>query len=157
MRFLAVLLLCLASLPAAAQPDIPFPSWSNGLTGYVEVKEPKWVHERSPHRGSSGAVIVAPGAGGHVLASWYDCKAAGQCSKSKRTASGEMFNANAHTAAHRSLPFGTQINVCHRKKCTRVRINDRGPFVRGRSLDLSAAAARSIGMNGVGRVSIERL
>ena len=94
---------------------------------------------------------------GQVRASWYDCAKPGQCSKSKRTANGEHFNPNAHTAAHRSYPFGTRLKVTHKGRSVIVRVNDRGPFVRGRSLDLSRAAARSIGCHGVCTVTIKRL
>lgn len=74
-----------------------------------------------------------------------------------RTASGERFNPNGLTAAHRTLPFGTRLKVCYRR-CVVVRITDRGPARwTGRSLDLSKGAARAVGMIGVGvaRVSIE--
>lgn len=84
-----------------------------------------------------------------VKASWYDCVQPGQCSRSKRTANGERFDPNALTAAHRTLPFGTQVRVEYQGRSVIVRINDRGPFVRGRSLDLSRAAARKIGCGGV--------
>jgi rare lipoprotein A len=70
-----------------------------------------------------------------------------------RTASGERLNCAAMTAAHRTLPFGTLVEVCHRG-CVTVRINDRGPFVRGRHIDLSPAAARAIGMSQTGRVTL---
>lgn len=89
-----------------------------------------------------------------AMASWYDCATPGQCSKSKRTASGERFNPNALTAAHKSLPFGTKVRVTHKGRSVIVRINDRGPFVRGRQIDLSRAAARKIGCHGVCSVSI---
>jgi rare lipoprotein A len=68
-----------------------------------------------------------------------------------RTANGERVNCSAMTAAHRRLPFGTRVRVCHsRSRCVTVRINDRGPFVRGRDIDLSPAAARAIGLGGTG-------
>jgi len=92
-----------------------------------------------------------------VLASWYDCRAKGQCSKSKITASGERFHPNGLTAAHRTLPLGTRLRVCHRGRCVVCRVNDRGPFVKGRSLDLAAGTARAIGMTGVARVTIQRI
>jgi rare lipoprotein A len=57
------------------------------------------------------------------------------------------------TAAHRTLPFGTRVRVCH-SGCVVVRINDRGPFVRGRHIDLSPAAARAIGLHQTGQVAI---
>ena len=74
-----------------------------------------------------------------------------------RTASGQRFNQNALTAAHRSLPFGTKLRVTHGGQSVIVTINDRGPFIRGRVLDLSTGAARAIGLTGagVGRVTAE--
>jgi rare lipoprotein A len=67
-----------------------------------------------------------------------------------RTASGQRFNQNAMTAAHRSLPFGTRLRVTHRGQSVVVTVNDRGPFIRGRVLDLSKGAARAIGLTGAG-------
>jgi rare lipoprotein A len=90
-----------------------------------------------------------------TIASWYDCATPGQCSKSKRTANGEKFNPNALTAAHRTLPFGTKVRVTYKGKSVIVRINDRGPFVKGRTIDLSRAAARAIGCPGICKVKIE--
>jgi rare lipoprotein A len=74
-----------------------------------------------------------------------------------RTASGQRFNQNAMTAAHRSLPFGTKLRVTHGGRSVVVTINDRGPFIRGRVLDLSTGAARAVGLTGagVGRVTAE--
>lgn len=73
-----------------------------------------------------------------------------------RTASGEHMRAGALTAAHRSLPFGTMVRVTnrHNGRSVVVRINDRGPFVRGRVIDLSTAAARVIGMDGLAPVTL---
>jgi rare lipoprotein A len=70
-----------------------------------------------------------------------------------RTASGERLNCAALTAAHRKFPFGTLVRVC-RNGCVTVRINDRGPWVRGRDIDLSPAAARAIGLSSTGVVSL---
>ena len=67
-----------------------------------------------------------------------------------RTASGQRFNQNALTCAHRSLPFGTRLRVTHGGRSVVVTVNDRGPFVRGRVLDLSTAAARAVGITGAG-------
>jgi rare lipoprotein A len=67
-----------------------------------------------------------------------------------RTASGQHFNQEAMTAAHRTLPFGTKLRVTHGGRSVIVTINDRGPFVRGRVLDLSTGAARAIGLTGAG-------
>lgn len=80
----------------------------------------------------------------------------------RRTASGERFNPKALTAAHRTLPFGTRVKVTALRtgKSTIVRINDRGPFIRGRILDLSPAAAQSIGLTksmGITKVEVQRL
>lgn len=90
-----------------------------------------------------------------AVASWYDCNQKGECSKSRRTASGEKFNPNALTAAHRTLPFGTKVRITYKGKSVIVRINDRGPFVKGRSIDLSRAAARKIGCHGVCSVTMK--
>lgn len=74
-----------------------------------------------------------------------------------KTASGQRFNQNAMTAAHRSLPFGTKLRVTHRGQSVVVTINDRGPFIKGRVLDLSKGAAQAIGLtsSGVGHVTAE--
>ncbi|MBW4576531.1 MAG: septal ring lytic transglycosylase RlpA family protein [Aphanothece sp. CMT-3BRIN-NPC111] len=81
------------------------------------------------------------------IASWY-----GSGFNGNRSASGEIFNQNAMTAAHRSLPFGTRVRVTNlnNNRSVVVRINDRGPFIRGRVIDLSAAAARVLGMTNTG-------
>jgi rare lipoprotein A len=68
----------------------------------------------------------------------------------RQTASGQRFNQEAMTAAHRTLPFGTRLRVTHGGRSVIVTINDRGPFVRGRVLDLSTGAARAIGLTGAG-------
>jgi rare lipoprotein A len=72
------------------------------------------------------------------------------------TASGEQMNPTAMTAAHRTLPFGTKVTVVNRRngRSAVVRINDRGPFVRGRVIDLSPAAARALGVDGLAPVSL---
>lgn len=74
----------------------------------------------------------------------------------KKTASGERFNANAMTAAHRSLPFGTKVRVVNERtgRAVTVRINDRGPFHGGRIIDLAAAPARALGVAGTTYVSL---
>ena len=79
----------------------------------------------------------------------------------KRTASGEAFNQNALTAAHRQLPFGTRVKITNlnNDKAVIVRINDRGPHSRGRLIDVSRGAAAQLGMlrSGVARVRIQSL
>jgi rare lipoprotein A len=88
------------------------------------------------------------------IASWY-----GPGFHGRRTANGERFNTNELTAAHKTLPFGTRVRVKSLVdgKEIIVRINDRGPFIAGRVIDLSRAAAQAIGLVGVKRVVIERL
>ena len=73
-----------------------------------------------------------------------------------RTANGERLNCAEMTAAHRTLPFGTRIVVCH-NGCVTVPINDRGPWIRSRQLDLSPAAARAIGLTETGHVTVSRM
>lgn len=75
----------------------------------------------------------------------------------RRTASGETFNPKALTAAHRTLPFGTRVRVTNSRnnRSVIVRINDRGPFGNGASIDLSLGAARAIGMSSTADVRIE--
>ncbi|ROM00783.1 hypothetical protein BK640_16785, partial [Pseudomonas protegens] len=79
----------------------------------------------------------------------------------KRTASGEPFDQNGLTAAHRELPFGTRVQVTNQGngKSVVVRINDRGPHTRGRLIDLSRAAAQQLGMlrSGTAKVRIQAL
>jgi rare lipoprotein A len=72
-----------------------------------------------------------------------------------KTASGQRFNENAMTCAHRSLPFGTKLRVSHGGRSIIVTVNDRGPFVRGRVIDLSKGAARALGISGLGQVTAE--
>ena len=98
---------------------------------------------------------IAPASGsGHSfsgMASYYGTESG------SRTASGQRMNSNAMTCAHRSLPFGTKLRVTHGDRSVIVTVNDRGPFIRGRVLDLSTGAARAIGLTaaGVGRVTAE--
>jgi rare lipoprotein A len=114
------------------------------------------AHSATPSsawRDASAAIAQTRGSGRSFsgMASFY-----GNESGSK-TASGQRFNQNAMTAAHRSLPFGTKLRVTHGDRSVVVTINDRGPFIRGRVLDLSTGAARAIGLTGagVGRVVAE--
>jgi rare lipoprotein A len=72
-----------------------------------------------------------------------------------KTASGQRFNENAMTCAHRSLPFGTKLRVSHGGRSIVVTVNDRGPFVRGRVIDLSKGAARALGISGLGQITAE--
>jgi rare lipoprotein A len=76
--------------------------------------------------------------------------------KGGKTASGQHANPHGLTAAHRRLPFGTMVRVTNRRngKSVVVRINDRGPFIRGRVIDLTPAAARVLGFSGLAPVTL---
>ena len=115
-------------------------------------------HHQARNAGGSwrdANAMVAPSSGSgrsfSGMASFYGNESG------SRTASGQRFNQNALTCAHRSLPFGTKLRVTHGDRSVIVTVNDRGPFVRGRVLDLSTAAARAVGITGagVGRVVAE--
>ncbi len=88
---------------------------------------------------------------GSGSASYYSHEFAG-----RRTASGESFNPEAMTAAHRTAAFGTRIRVTHigNGKDVVVRVNDRGPFTKGRIIDISYAAAKKIGMHHSGTARV---
>lgn len=89
------------------------------------------------------------------LASFY-----GQGFDGKLTANGEKFDRKAFTAAHKTLPFGTclEVTAVESGRSVKVRVNDRGPYVAGRVIDLSEAAARALGITdqGVAQVRLER-
>jgi rare lipoprotein A len=106
--------------------------------------------KRSGRRGPPQA--VAGGAHSTGMASYYGGRFHG-----RRTASGARFDANGLTAAHRSLPFGTRVRVTHlgTGRSVVVQINDRGPFVGGRIIDLSSGAAGALGMHGQGVARVQ--
>ncbi|KQP40675.1 hypothetical protein ASF49_20075 [Methylobacterium sp. Leaf104] len=108
-----------------------------------------------PVRGAAaiiGTVVtlaaVHPASAQSGAASWY--------ASGHRTANGERFNPNGMTAAHRTLPFGTRVRVENKRngRSVVVRINDRGPFVRGRIIDLAKGSARALGMGGTTYVAL---
>jgi peptidoglycan lytic transglycosylase len=100
-------------------------------------------------RNANAAISSGTGRSFSGVASYYGSESG------SRTASGERFNQNAMTCAHRSLPFGTKLRVSTGGRSVIVTVNDRGPFVRGRVLDLSKGAARALGMGGLARVTAE--
>ena len=102
----------------------------------------------SPLAAATTSQKAGAGSGKCGRASWY--------ALTSKTASGERMNASLMTAAHRSLPFGTKVQVTNKTngKTVVVRINDRGPFIRGRVLDVSRAAAKNIDMINAGHASI---
>jgi len=95
---------------------------------------------------------AAPGTRIVGFASWY-----GERHQGRATASGEVFDMNKLTAAHRTMPFGTRLRVTNLEngRSVVVRVNDRGPWVNDRVLDVSRAAARTLGMTGDGVTRIE--
>jgi rare lipoprotein A len=96
-----------------------------------------------------GAGVMQADAGQRGMASFYGYRS--------KTANGEMMNPNAMTAAHRTLPFGTRVRVTNTRngRSVVVRINDRGPFIRGRIIDVSTGAARALGMTGAGVAPVQ--
>jgi rare lipoprotein A len=123
------------------------------------------VVQTACHRGRKGARVrvprAAPAAGvaaplpgetEYGYASWY-----GHPYHGRATSSGETYDMYAMTAAHRTLPFGTEVEVTNMEsgRRTRVRINDRGPFVDGRIIDLSLTAAKTIGVWGPGTALVQ--
>ena len=105
----------------------------------------------SSWRNANAAILPSSGTGRTFsgVASYYGSESG------SRTASGEHFNQNAMTCAHRSLPFGTKLRVSAGGRSVVVTVNDRGPFVHGRVLDLSMGAAHALGMGGLARVTAE--
>lgn len=96
----------------------------------------------------SAALSPVQSSEGTMLASWY-----GPGFHGNLTANGEIYDQYSISAAHKTLPFGTRLKVCY-KDCVVVRINDRGPYIGQRELDLSYAAAKAIGMIEPGVVNV---
>lgn len=95
-----------------------------------------------------------PSIAGTMVASWY-----GPGFHNKDTASGEKFNENAMTAAHKSLPFGTRLKLTNPKNglTACVRINDRGPYVKGRQIDVAKAVANKLKFSGVTKLNAQEV
>jgi rare lipoprotein A len=115
------------------------------------------AHRKSPPPTTVPKVTVAPpGTVEKGIASWY-----GEPYHGRRTASGEVYDMNGVSASHRTLPFGTVVRVTRRDtgQAVEVRINDRGPFIEGRIIDLSYGAARKIDLDvdGIAPVKVEVL
>ena len=102
---------------------------------------------------AAACIGTSASSAGTMLASWY-----GPYFHGRTTANGETYNMYGISAAHKTLPFGTELRVCY-KGCVDVRINDRGPYIGARELDLSYGAAKAIGLvePGVATVSITYL
>ncbi len=120
------------------------------IAGLPEAPKPLFVKQ------AQQVVAQAVKVGSRGMASWY-----GPGFNGRRSANGERYNQNGLTAAHRSLPFGTKVKVTNVRtgRSVVVRITDRGPHVRGRIIDLSAAAAQIVGVmqSGVAPVQLEVL
>ena len=127
------------SLPREIPPKVPSPPETDEAAPLAKIPAP------------SQPTMVETG-----LASWY-----GRGFHGKLTASGEVFNQEKFTAAHRTLPWGSRVKVTNlaNGKSVEVRINDRGPFGKGRIIDVSRAAARILGLvaSGIASVRVERL
>jgi rare lipoprotein A len=126
----------------------PAPIYRSGTAGTSPVRETAAEQKvQPPAKTEPWPLAVQQG-----LASYY-----GREFHGRKTANGETFDMEAMTAAHRTLPFGTMVRVTNIKTGQRVmvKINDRGPFVDGRIIDLSQGAARKIGIEGVEPVRLE--
>jgi rare lipoprotein A len=143
----------LTTRPAAAAAVIVASVFLGGSVGEASAKSRHHRHHshHSDWRSANASLDSGGGRSFSGMASYYGNESG------SRTASGQRMNPNAMTAAHRSLPFGTKLRVTHGGRSVVVTINDRGPFIRGRVLDLSTGAARAIGLTsrGVGRVVAE--
>ena len=113
-----------------------------------KVKHKHYKHRlRTAHTTENGMLGIA---------SWYGYESGPRYRRRPKTASGAYFSPKELTAAHKSLPFGTVVEVTNlaNNQTVLVTINDRGPFVKGRIIDLSKAAAKAIGIAGVQKVSL---
>ena len=142
----------LSENPPADEPQIDISSPESPPAAIAPLSPEKQETSLAPTLPTSApSTMIETG-----LASWYGARHHG-----KRTASGEIFDQNKFTAAHRTLPWGSIVKVTHldNGKSVEVRINDRGPFKKGRIIDLSRAAARALGMvtSGVSPVLMELL
>jgi rare lipoprotein A len=124
---------------------------SGGIWGCAAVNPESQSRMRPPGVGAGHVTVPTPGRSEVGLASWYGAFHQGQL-----TASGEPFDMNRLTAAHRTLPLGTRLRVTNLEngRVVRVRVNDRGPWVSGRILDLSREAARLLDMMDHGVVPV---
>ncbi len=144
--------LTVSALPAAAgwRQGCDGPSYVCG-SGAFSTKKAKTAARSKKAYGGGSYSYSGSGGGQSGVASWYGGKFHG-----RKTASGERYNQNGMTAAHKTLPFGTRVQVTNTRtgNSVVVRINDRGPFVKGRVIDLSRAAASQLGVNGVAPVRL---
>ena len=115
------------------------------------------VHKKAKHKHYKHRIRAAHSENSMFgIASWYGYESGPRYRRRPKTASGEYFSPKELTAAHKYLPFGTVVEVTNlaNNETVLVRINDRGPFVKGRIIDLSRAAATAIGIKGIQKVSL---
>ncbi len=149
-RSVFILLLMMVFIPAGCGPKKvgPRPGQPPAVAGK------KVPASQRPYSVSGRTYYPIPSSHGYRaqgLASWYGRKFHG-----RKTASGERYDMYAMTAAHKTLPLGTQVEVTNLNngRKARLRINDRGPFVRGRIIDLSYKAAKELGVAGPGTAPV---
>jgi rare lipoprotein A (peptidoglycan hydrolase) len=106
-------------------------------------------HVSAVHHSGPGGIPQGSRDDKKMLASYY-----GRTLEGHTMANGQPFDADNYTAAHKSLPFGTELAVSYAGESVRVTVTDRGPYVPGRDLDLSLAAAQKIGITGTGEVPV---
>ena len=126
---------------------------ATALFGNTTTPAQSGAETKKPRQAAGASALLTPTKGEIVAATWY-----GDEFRGSRTASGEVFNPDGLTAAHKFLPFGTCLVVGNPRtgRSVVVRVNDRGPFTEGMTLDLSAGAARAIGMHSTQKVSMNR-
>jgi len=129
------------ALTPAEAPAVAPPTPSLAAPAVLPVERPRVSHGR----------VSSCTEGQRIITAYYV--------DGRRTANGERFDPNGMTAAHRTLPFGTHLKVINPRngKVVLVRVNDRGPFVRGVTLDLSRGAAQAIGLSGTGAVCMAQM
>jgi rare lipoprotein A len=128
LRTLTAAVLCCALSPAQA-----------GAAGHVKVKAKSEVK-------SNRARLIKLDPSGRMVASVYW--------QGARVATGRKFDPDGMTVAHRTLPFGTRLVVSYGRNMAEVVVNDRGPFVRGREIDLTRGVAKALHFSGVGKVRV---
>lgn len=149
----AAALLALGACTSSLDPPAPLPAAAPQQQPPVATAPPPVPQAAPPVRRPPRVKLRRPGYDAVGLASWY-----GRRYHGRRTASGEVFDMNAPTAAHPTLPFGTRVHVTNlaNGRAVILRINDRGPFVRRRIIDVSRSAARALGFlrQGVAQVRV---
>ena len=106
----------------------------------------------------ASAIVVARAAYPHTVSAESGIASSYPHSyQGRRTACGEQFNPQAMTCAHKRHPFGSMLRVSTGQRTITCRVTDRGPFVRGRVIDITPAGARALGISGLGKVTIVRM